>query len=179
MLLKAPRLSKLNQRHLRWGTGDMCSRRFLYILRLWRLVISHRTAAVVQAYCWRGPWGISAVLSRASLCLAVTNVEPVCCGSVDPFLLRFQLVHGRDVFMPGVKTVLEIRLLLGTFLNVTFLLNVPTGPVSVAFLLLCGILGEVSSWYKKEIFTLRAMNQGNNLPRGVVESPSLKVFKMW
>lgn len=70
MLLKAPRLSKLNQRHLRWGTGDVCSRRSLYILRLWQLLISHRTAAVVQAYCWQGPWGISAV----SLCLAVTSL---------------------------------------------------------------------------------------------------------
>lgn len=72
-------------------------------------------------------------------------MEPVCCGSIDPFLLGFQPVHGRDVFMPGVKMVLEIHLLLGTFLNLTFMLNVPTGPVSVAFLLLCGILGEFSS----------------------------------
>lgn len=54
-------------------------------------------------------------------------------------------MHGRDVFMHDVKMVLEIHLPLGTFLNLTFLLNVPTGPTSVAFLLLCGVLGEVSS----------------------------------
>lgn len=80
--------------------------------------------------------GASLPSDRASLCLAVTNVEPVCCGSIHPFLLRFQPVHGRDVFMPGIKMVLEIHLLLGIFLNLIFLLSVPC---------LCGILGEVSS----------------------------------
>lgn len=63
------RLSKLNQRHLKWGTGDVCSRRSLYILRLWQLVISPRTAADVQTYCWQGPWGILAKSPSAWLCL--------------------------------------------------------------------------------------------------------------
>ncbi|KAK4823879.1 hypothetical protein QYF61_007827 [Mycteria americana] len=37
---------------------------------------------------------------------------------------------------------------------------------------------EVSSQYKKEIFTVRTINHWNNLPRDVVESSSLEVFKM-
>lgn len=49
-------------------------------------------------------------------------------GSIDPFLLWFQPVHGRDVFMPGVKIILEIHLFLGAFLNLTFLLKVPLAP---------------------------------------------------
>lgn len=49
-------------------------------------------------------------------------------GSIDPFLLWFQPVHGRDVFMPGVKILLEIHLFLGAFLNLTFLLKVPLAP---------------------------------------------------
>lgn len=71
---------------------------------------------------------------------------------------------GRDVFMPGVKVVLAIYLLLSTFLNLTFLLNVATGPVSVAF------------WKRfhldmgKKCFTLRTISQGNNLPRDMVKS---------
>lgn len=75
-------------------------------------------------------------------------MEPVYCGSVDPFLLMFQPVHTRDMFMPEVKMVLEIHLLVATLLNLTFLLNVPAGPISVAHLL-CGILGEVSSRYER------------------------------
>lgn len=48
-----------------------------------------------------------------------------CCRSIDPFLLYFQRICGRNVFMPGVKMVLEVHLLLCVFLNLTFLLNVP------------------------------------------------------
>lgn len=71
-------------------------------------------------------------------------------GSIDPFLLWFQPVHGRDVFMPGVKIILEIHLFLGAFLNLTFLLNVPASPISVVFPSKCaaGISrGDVSFGY--------------------------------
>lgn len=54
-------------------------------------------------------------------------MEPVCYGSLDPFLLGFQPVHGRNMFMPGVKMVLDIHLFLGIFLNLTLLLNVLVG----------------------------------------------------
>lgn len=76
---QSPQVLKLNQRCLRWGTGDVCSQRSLYILRPWQLVISHRTAAVVQAYCWQGPWGIFAV-SRALPLPACDLAKPVVVG---------------------------------------------------------------------------------------------------
>lgn len=101
----------------------------------------------------------------------MSKVEPVCCGSIDPFLLGFQPVGGRDMFMPGVKMVLEIHLLLDTFLYLT-LLNVPTGPVSVAF------WERFHLDIRQKFFTLRTINHGNNLHKNVVDSPSLEVFKM-